>query len=41
MALEMWQLGYSLDKLRALRGGSIAWEELALPMVDAKGNLVE
>jgi hypothetical protein len=37
----MRQLGYSLDKLRALRGGSIAWEELGLPIVDAAGKPVE
>lgn len=37
----MRQLGYSLDKLRALRGGSLTWEDLGYPMVDSEGNSVD
>lgn len=33
MALELWQLGYDRDKVKALRGGSIRWRELKYPFV--------
>jgi hypothetical protein len=33
MALEMQQLGYDLEDLRVLRGGSLAWEDAGYPMV--------
>ena len=33
MALEMRDLGYSLDKISVLRGGSLRWEELEYPEV--------
>ena len=36
MALELWQLGYDKDKLKALRGGSLRWEDLDYPMVSSK-----
>ena len=36
MALELWQLGYDKDKLKALRGGSLRWEELDYPMVSSE-----
>ena len=33
MALEMRDLGYSLDMIKVLRGGSLRWEELEYPEV--------
>jgi hypothetical protein len=33
VALELWQLGYDKDKIKALRGGILRWEELDYPLV--------
>jgi len=45
MVLEMWELGYDHDKVKALKGGLTRWEQLSYPLagtdVDAtrqKGN---
>jgi rhodanese-related sulfurtransferase len=45
MVLEMWELGYDHDKVKALQGGLVQWEKLKYPLagtsVDAttqKGN---
>ena len=45
LVLEMWELGYDHDKVKALRGGLTRWEQLGYPLagtdVDAtreKGN---
>jgi rhodanese-related sulfurtransferase len=45
MVLEMWELGYDRDKVKALKGGLTRWEQLNYPLagtdVDAahgKGN---
>jgi len=45
MVLEMWELGYDHDKVKALKGGLTRWEQLNYPLagtdVDAahgKGN---
>ncbi len=37
MALELWHLGYDHDKVLALKGGSIRWEEIGYPFVPASG----
>jgi len=36
MALELWQLGYDKDNLKALRGGSLRWEELDYPLASSE-----
>jgi rhodanese-related sulfurtransferase len=33
MVLELWHLGYDHDKITALKGGSIRWEEIGYPFV--------
>lgn len=33
MVLEMWELGYDHDKVKALKGGLTRWEELKYPLV--------
>ncbi len=33
MALELYKLGYDHDKVKAIRGGSIKWEEMKYPYV--------
>ena len=33
MALELWQLGYDKENLKALRGGWLKWDELDYPTV--------
>jgi rhodanese-related sulfurtransferase len=45
LVLEMWELGYDRDKVKALKGGLTRWEQLGYPLagteVDAtreKGN---
>lgn len=32
LVLEMWQLGYDHDKVKALRGGLTRWEQLRYPL---------
>ena len=32
MVLEMWQLGYDHDKVKALKGGLTRWEQLGYPL---------
>ena len=32
MVLEMWELGYSRDKVKALKGGLTRWEQLSYPL---------
>jgi len=32
MVMEMWQLGYDHDKVKALKGGLIQWEQLGYPL---------
>jgi rhodanese-related sulfurtransferase len=32
MVLEMWELGYDHDKVKALRGGLTRWEQLGYPL---------
>jgi len=34
MALELIQLGYDTDKVKALEGGSLRWEDLEYPLVE-------
>jgi rhodanese-related sulfurtransferase len=36
MALELYRLGYDHDKVKALRGGSIRWEEVGYPFVSSE-----
>lgn len=38
MALEMRNLGYDLESIRVLRGGSLAWEDENYPMVGSGGE---
>jgi len=33
MVLEMWELGYDHDKVKALKGGLTRWEQLHYPLV--------
>jgi rhodanese-related sulfurtransferase len=33
MVLEMWELGYDHDKVKALKGGLTRWEQLSYPLV--------
>lgn len=33
MAVELYHLGYDHDKVQALRGGSIRWEEVGYPFI--------
>lgn len=33
MVVEMWELGYDHDKVKALKGGLTRWEELHYPLV--------
>ena len=32
LVLEMWQLGYDRDKVKALKGGLTRWEQLGYPL---------
>jgi 3-mercaptopyruvate sulfurtransferase SseA len=32
MVLEMWELGYDRDKVKALKGGLTRWEQLGYPL---------
>jgi rhodanese-related sulfurtransferase len=32
MVLEMWELGYDHDKVKALKGGLTRWEQLSFPL---------
>jgi len=32
MVMEMWQLGYARDKVKALKGGLARWEKLGYPL---------
>lgn len=38
MVLEMQQLGYDHDKVKALKGGLTRWEELGYPLVGTDVN---
>jgi rhodanese-related sulfurtransferase len=45
LVLEMWQLGYDHDKVKALKGGLTRWEQLGYPLAgtdvsasEGKGN---
>jgi len=38
MVLEMWQLGYDHDKVKALKGGLIRWEQLRYPLAGTDVN---
>jgi rhodanese-related sulfurtransferase len=33
LVLEMWELGYDHDKVKALKGGLTRWEQLGYPLV--------
>jgi rhodanese-related sulfurtransferase len=33
LVLEMWQLGYDHDKVKALKGGLTRWEQLGYPLI--------
>jgi rhodanese-related sulfurtransferase len=33
MVMEMWELGYDRDKVKALEGGLTRWEQLGYPLV--------
>jgi hypothetical protein len=33
MAQELYQLGYDLENIKILAGGTIRWEELKYPLV--------
>lgn len=38
MVLEMWQLGYDHDKVKALEGGLSRWEQLGYPLAGTEVN---
>jgi rhodanese-related sulfurtransferase len=38
MVLEMWELGYDHDKVKALKGGLTRWEQLNYPLVGTDVN---
>jgi rhodanese-related sulfurtransferase len=38
MVLEMWQLGYDHDKVKALQGGITRWEQLGYPLAGSEVN---
>jgi rhodanese-related sulfurtransferase len=38
MVLEMWELGYDRDKVKALRGGLTRWEQLKFPLAGTDVN---
>jgi rhodanese-related sulfurtransferase len=38
LVLEMWQLGYDHDKVKALKGGLTRWEQLGYPLAGSDVN---
>ena len=38
MVMEMWQLGYARDKVKALKGGLARWEKLGYPLAGTDVN---
>ena len=38
MAMEMWELGYDHDKVKALKGGLARWEHLKFPLAGSDVN---
>lgn len=38
LVLEMWQLGYDRDKVKALKGGLARWEQLGYPLAGSSQN---
>jgi rhodanese-related sulfurtransferase len=38
LVLEMWQLGYDHDQVKALRGGLTRWEKLGYPLAGSSTN---
>jgi 3-mercaptopyruvate sulfurtransferase SseA len=38
MVMEMWELGYDHDKVKALKGGLIRWEQLKYPLAGTDIN---
>jgi rhodanese-related sulfurtransferase len=41
MVLEMWELGYDRDKVKALQGGLTRWEQLKYPLAGTDVNPTE
>ena len=39
MVMEMWELGYDHDKVKALKGGLARWEQLKYPLAGTDVNL--
>jgi len=38
MVMEMWELGYDHDKVKALKGGLARWEQLKFPLAGSDVN---